>query len=480
MNEEFTPHRSHHSTNCPRGISDFATWACAIIGALVTMTQFTANMFHIFQRSTSPLIFLLLVVLTACTSAPDPLASHTPTAIALTPSATPQPQPLPPTPVPDTAITLTLWLPTRFLPAEDNAAYQVLQRQLDEFAQATDGVSGQIIVKQDRGPGGLLDLLRTASPVAPAALPDIIALDQSDLETAARSGLVQPIGALLPADVIDDLYPFARDLGSFNNELYGVVYSADLEHLATGSTTPPPATWNDLLETPRRYLFPLGTSNTVSDAVLAHYLSAGGRLADEEGNPALDEVALRTLLQTYQDAREAGVLPSNSSELDSADKVWNTWRGLGTAVANLNATRYLSVEMRLPDLQVGDVPALIQPARSLGRGWAYAIVTTDPRRQAAAAQLLQQLLVPQNNGEWTRAAGVLPGRAAALAQWDQTEPYTAFADDLLSRAQALPPVSIRAVVGPILRKAIDDVLADRASPAEAARAAMTTLKPAKP
>jgi ABC-type glycerol-3-phosphate transport system substrate-binding protein len=437
-------------------------------------------MFHLFRRSVDLLLILLLVVLAACTGAPNPFAARTPTAAALTPSATPQPQPLPPTPIPDTTITLTLWLPTRFLPAADNAASQVLQRQLDEFAGTVGGMPSQIVVKQDRGPGGLLDLLRAASPVAPNVLPDIIALDNADLETAARSGLIQPIRQLLPAQLIDDLYPFARDLGSFNGELYGVVYSADLEHLATtASTTPLPQTWDDLLETSRRYLFPLGSSNTVSDAVLTHYLSAGGRLADDKGNPVLDEVALRTLLQTYLDARDAGVLPANFSELDSADKVWNMWRGLGTATANLNATRYLSVEARLPDLQVGDLPTLIQPARSLGRGWSYAIVTTDPRRQTAAAQLLQQLLSPQNDGEWTRAAGVLPGRAAALAQWDQTAPYTTFAGRQLARAQALPSASIRAVVGPVLRKAIDDVLADRATPAEAARAAVAALTPTK-
>jgi ABC-type glycerol-3-phosphate transport system substrate-binding protein len=385
---------------------------------------------------------------------------------------------LPPTPAPDTTITLTLWLPTRFLPAEDNAAYQVLQRQLDEFAQTADGTPSQIIVKQDRGPGGLLDLLRTASQVAPDVLPDIIALDAADLEAAARSGLIQPIGSLLPAELIDDLYPFARDLGSFNGELYGVLYSADLEHLSTSSTTPLPQTWSDLLDTPRRYLFALG-STSVSDAVLAHYLSAGGRLADEKGNPVLDEAALRTLLEIYQDAREAGVLPGNLDELDSADAVWSAWRGVGPAVANLNATRYLSVETRLPDLQVGELPALAQPARALGRGWAYAIVPTDSRRRAAAAQLVQHLLLPQNNGEWTRAAGVLPGRAAALAQWDQTDPYTTFVSDQLARARPLPSAAIRNVVGPVLRKAIEDVLAGRASPAEAARTAVAAVRPEK-
>jgi ABC-type glycerol-3-phosphate transport system substrate-binding protein len=381
--------------------------------------------------------------------------------------------------VPDTAITLTLWLPTRFLPAEDNTAQQVLQSQLDEFAQAADGTPSQIVIKQDRGPGGLLDLLRTASPVAPAVLPDIIALDVTDLESAARAGLLQPIGPLLPAELIDDLYPFARDLGSLNGELYGALYSADLEHLATGSATPPPQRWRDLLETPRRYVFALASNTGVSDAVLAHYLSTGGRLSDEEGNPRLDEIPLRTLLETYRNARDAGVLPGDIVDLDSADEVWNEWRGFGSAVANLSASRYLSVETRLPSLQVGDLPTLIQPGRSLGRGWAYAVVTKDPRRQAAAARLLQQLLSPQNNGAWTRAAGVLPGRAAALAQWDQTDPYTAFASKQLALARPLPSATLRNVVGPVLRKAIEDVLADHATPTEAAYLAALTVNGSK-
>jgi ABC-type glycerol-3-phosphate transport system substrate-binding protein len=441
------------------------------------MTSITVNMFHIFRRSVRWLIFLLLVILTACTTTPPPLVSRTPTAAALTPSATPRSQPVLPTPAPDRPVTLTLWLPTHFLPAADNATYQVLQNQLTEFAGLPQGVPSQIAVKQDRGPGGLLDLLRTASPVAPAALPDIIALDQTDLETAARSGLIQPIGSLLPADLIGDLYPFARDLGSYKSELYGLIYSVDIEQLASAGTAPLPETWNDLLKAARRYLFPWGTSNTVSDAVLAHYLSAGGRVTDEQGNPVIDEVALRTLLQTYLEARDNSVLPASYGELDSADRVWGMWRGLGTAVANVNATRYLSVEARLPNLQVGPLPTLIQPARPLGRGWAYAIVATDPQRQAAAAQLLQYLLSPPNSGAWTRAAKVLPSRPTALTQWDQAKPYTAFVGDQLTHTQALPSASIRAVVGPILRKAIDDVLADRATPSEAARAAAATLNP---
>ena len=145
------------------------------------MTPFAVNMFPIFRRFIAASILILLVAVAACTGGPTSPAPRTPTA-AITPSATLQPQPVPPTPIPDTTITLTLWLPTRFLPAADNPAYQVLRQQLDEFAGTANGTPSQIIVKQDRGSGGLLDLLRTASPVAPAVLPDIVALDNTDLD----------------------------------------------------------------------------------------------------------------------------------------------------------------------------------------------------------------------------------------------------------------------------------------------------------
>jgi len=271
--------------------------------------------------------------LAACTSAtatPAPTPAPTP---SLTVSTA---QPLPPTAVPDTPITLTLWLPTRFAQQDDsNPAYQVLQRQLDDFASSADGTQSQIVIKQDRGPGGLLDLLRTASPVAPGVLPDVIALEAVDLETAARAGLLKPIGSQLPADLTDDLFPFARNLGTLNGELYGLVYSADIEHLAGNqlagnSATPLPPTWSALLDEPRRYLFVVGgPGGGVSDAVVVHYLSAGGTFTDSNGQPALDEQAVQTLLETYLEAQTKGILPGNLTQFNNASDIWTAWRGNG-------------------------------------------------------------------------------------------------------------------------------------------------------
>ena len=443
-------------------------------------------MFHFLRTS----LYTLIIVcgLAACTSATGtPAPTPAPTPSARTSTA----QPLPPTSTPDTPLTLTLWLPTQFTPHADNPAYQVLQRQLTDFAQTSDGAPSRLVVKQDRGPGGLLDLLRTASLAAPGALPDVIALDSADLETAARAGLLKPIGSQLPADLTNDLFPFARTLGTLNGETYGLVYSADLEHLVgnplagnplTGNNaTPLPPTWSALLDealvgSPRRYVFVVGNNGSgVSDAVIAHYLSAGGSFTDSNGQPALAESALQTLLETYQQAQTKGILPNNLTQFNNSNDLWTAWRSTSNALFNLSASQYLSVEKRLPDLQYAALPALTTSAPPIGHGWAYAVVTSDPRRQAAALRLLQYLLSPANSGAWTQAVGTLPGRAAALATWDANS-YTSFLRDELTQAQTAPSAAIMAVVGPPLRKAVEDVLAGRATPAEAAHIAVNAVK----
>ena len=408
---------------------------------------------------------LLLTLLIACQSTPS---SATPTpVVTLEPVVTVTPQT--PTPVPDAPITLTLWLPTRFLP--EDAANQVWQSQLAAYAQSEDGTPSQIVVKQDHGPGGLLDLLRTAKPAAPAILPDIIALDNVELEAAARAGLIQPIDALLPTELLDDRFPFARDLTTINDETFGLIYNADLEHLITLDSDAP-TNWLDLINAEQRYVFaPHDGSKNVSDAVLAHYLSSASTFVDDLGQPLIKPAVLEALLEKYQTAQQDGLLPGNFLDLSGSDDVWTTWRATRSGLGQIQASRFLSVSQQLPNAQAAPLPGLLRPTAPLGRGWALAIVTRDATRQDDAARLLQYLLAAPNNGVWTQAAGVLPGHQSALDAWDQTLPYTTFIRDQLLQARAAPPTAVLNVLSPALRKAVDDVLTGRASPSEAAAAA---------
>lgn len=411
------------------------------------------------------------LILSACTTQPIQVTANAPT-----PTQIGQPAPIETlsptlTPQPNGPITLTLWVPPAYTPGEASPAQKILTQQLQSIDTHV-----QVLTKNDHGAGGLLDLLTAASPVAPSILPDVIALDTADLEAAARSGLLQPIDDLLPIDLAADLYPFARDLGSIDGKVYGVIYSADLEHLVinTNAIKSPPTKWSDL--TTQRYVFALHDgSSGVSDAVLSQYLAAGGTLQDANQQPALDQAALAKLLELYRQAQRGNNLSNNIFDLNNDTIVWTAFIGSNAALANVRASTYLSVARALPALQFAALPAIDQPAPPIARGWALAIVTREPRRRVAAMKLIAALLSPDRSGAWTQAAKVLPGRVSALAQWDQTNPYTRFIGDQLQRAIAAPSTAIMNIVGPALRTAIDDVLSNRATPIDAAQAAVITV-----
>jgi ABC-type glycerol-3-phosphate transport system substrate-binding protein len=426
-------------------------------------------MFRLIRFSFAALSIGLLVA--ACNAAPitpSPLkATATPIGLPA-PIATPLPTA---SPQPNGPITLTLWVPASFAPGDASPAQKILAQQIQSI-----GIPVQFVIKKDHGAGGLLDLLTTASPIAPSILPDVIALDTNDLAAAARSGLIQPIDDLVPPDLTADLYPFARDLGSIDGKLYGIIYSADLEQVVylTGTFKSPPTKWSDLVA--QRYIFALHDGETgVSAAVLSQYLAVGGILIDADQKPALDQAALAQLLGLYQQAQRSNLLAANALDLNNDAEVWAAWLGYNSALVNVRASVYLSVAQSMPNLQFAALPAIDQPAPPIARGWALAIVAREPRRQIAAMKFIQALLSSEHSGAFTQAAKVLPGRVSALQVWDQTKPYTLFIGNQLPRAIAAPSTSSMNIIGPALRTAIDDVLSSRATPDEAALAAVAAV-----
>ncbi|HJW82910.1 MAG TPA: hypothetical protein VJ754_01275, partial [Anaerolineae bacterium] len=144
----------------------------------------------VFRKALPSLIVFALMACSQTTPTPSPQAT-------LPPDVTPAP-PIEPTPT-EAIVRLSLWLPESLAPTGDDEAARVLNAQLAEFAARYPDASLVVLPKKDRGPGGLLDLLRAASPVAPAALPDVILLSDADLAIAAREGLNQPLDSLLDA-----------------------------------------------------------------------------------------------------------------------------------------------------------------------------------------------------------------------------------------------------------------------------------------
>ncbi len=341
--------------------------------------------------------------------------------------------------------------------------------------------------KMRYGKGGILDLLRTAQPVAPSILPDLVVLDVFELEQAVSAGLLQPLDQLLAEEVLQPLYPFARAAGQFQGQLLAVQYLADLEHIIflANAVPNPPQTWDDLLRsgaTP--YLFPLGApqpgANTsrfrsLQCVQLSHYLSAGATLNPTTRQLTLEETPLLRLLTFYKSASDAGMLPPNALEINSTDMVWNIFAQGRVPLAQVTARQYLAEAGAASPIRFAATPGWAGPATPVASGWALAIVTTNPKRQQLAADLIAWLLEPQRAGTLARAVGWLPTSPVALNTWGD-QPYYTFLAAQLAGAVSPPVGPDYAQTSSQLQKAVVAVLAEGVSPRDATTAALGTAR----
>jgi ABC-type glycerol-3-phosphate transport system substrate-binding protein len=384
-------------------------------------------------------------------------------------------------------LTLTWWTPEFLSPKAAQPAGSLLAKQLSEFETANGGkVRVSAVPKARYGKGGLLNFLLTARPVAPGILPDLVALDVSELEQAAAVGLLQPLDGLLDESVTANLYPFATSAGRFGDSLLAVQFTADLEHLAyrPDQVKTPPGTWQALLDAGAPYLFPMlspqpGSSGSPSGglqpAVISQYLSAGAKFDPANRQLGVEAEPLSRLLTFYEAAAKTGVLPPSALDLSDQDATWAIYSPGKVPMADVSARHYLANPGGLKISGFAPAPGWSAPVMPVAGGWALGITTTDPARQRAAADLIAWLMKPENAGSWAMAAGWLPTSSAAL-KTSATNPYFEFLDEQLASSVSVPvgPESAQAAVR--VQKALEAVLKGDSTPAEAVEAAVNPPK----
>ncbi len=413
-----------------------------------------------------------MVLLGGCDLAwPAPIAiPSTPTHTPLPPDPTATPTPaMPPAPA---VITLTLWTTEALSPTQASPTGQILAQQVAAFETAHPDVRLEFVLKKPYGKGGILDFLLTTAAVVPDLLPDLVFIDVDELNTAVQAGLVQPLDTLVPSDLVADLYPFAREASTFDRRLYGLQFQADLDHLVynTGKMAMPPRSWPGVLSGQGPYIFPTGgQAGLVNDAFLIQYLAVRGQPAD---GPFLEKNSLAAVLQFYQDGLSRGVLPANITTYRTLADCWRDYLAGQAALVQVSAHLYLADRNRLEGSAVAPIPTINGPAAPIGRGWALAVVTSDPARQLLAAEFLAQLMSPEINGTWNLAANYLPTRQAALAFWNQSDDYVLFLQQQLQIARSRPTIPNYTQVATALQRAVEAVLSGTATPEEAAAQAV--------
>jgi ABC-type glycerol-3-phosphate transport system substrate-binding protein len=375
---------------------------------------------------------------------------------------------------------LTVWTTEIMSPTEAITSGQILAQVVAQFEEAHPDTSVRFIPKKPDGKGGILDFLLTTGTVVPDLLPDLVIINVDELPTAVQAGLVQPLNDLVSSDLIADLYPFARQSTAFDGQIYGLQFSADLEHLvyALDQVDLVPSAWPGVLNSFGPYIFPAGgQAGRVNDAFMIQYLAVRTEPSSTAPpDPFLEQNSLTLVLQYYRDGLARGIFPAEIVDYRTTDDTWLVFRAGQAIMSHVSAHRYLLEGDQVSGSVVAPIPTASGPGASIGHGWVVALVTADPERQELAVDMIERWMAPEVNGAWTRAASYLPTRQGALAFWG-TGDYAAFAEQQLLTARPSPRIPNYADIAGTLQEAVEQVLSGAKVPEEAAIEAINKAQP---
>ncbi len=372
------------------------------------------------------------------------------------------------------AVTLTIWAPEEFAP-EAGRGGQVMQRLIADFQSTHPDTRVDFVLKGAHGKGGLLDFMLKVQALVPSRLPDLVIIDSRELDSAARAGLLQPLDRDLPSGFYADLLPPAQQLARYQGRWLSLPVTLEVQHLAYNSKTvrTPPANWDQLLSGGAAFAFPADDD----DAFVFQYLQNRGRLVVSNVPIPLDLSVTTSVLTFFQRARAANLVPESVLTLKTLRETWQAFKEGQAALAQVEASDFMGERSEAPNSGFASLPTRDGQAATLVSGWNYAIVTSEPRRHAAAAEFLNWMNDPSRLAEWAMAAGQVPARRSAFALAIDPPEYADFLLSLLDTAIVAPTFAQRAPYASAWNAALQSVLRGQATASEAAQKAVQTLAP---
>jgi len=424
---------------------------------------------------------LIIILLSACESIPLPpelLGSDQ----GVIPTGSPAPieelkvteanQQVQDTPSSPSPLRIRIWVPPNMDPESNTSAGKLFKDRLDEFKSSHINVELDVRIKEASGAGGLLDSLSVTSAAAPLALPELIALPNSDLETAALKGLLHPIDELDDEVLETDWYEYAQMLSTIQDRTYGLPFAGESFALVYSSEEipSPPGDWSSALNTTVPLVFPAADPRAIF--TLSQYLAKGGAIRDSDGRPFLNAEIFTDVLIYYQEAEQTGVMPSWLTQYESDQQVWEAYESNQVNMVVTAISNYLVDQQETSSISV--MPTPDGTPFSLASGWIWAIPTHQPEHQEISLELAKFLTESDYLGAWSEAAGYLPTRPSALERWSQPNLRSVLNTISLS-AQIMPSIDVLMSVGPVMKEATEQILNRQADPDSVAQKAFEAL-----
>ena len=393
--------------------------------------------------------FVISILLVGCSSLAPFLSP--PTAVpAQTATSTPQPTPTSTAPAIDQPRLLRVWLPPQFDPNTGTPSAELLKQRLQNFESTHSGIQIEVRIKDD---ADILNALSVTANAAPGAMPDLIALSHSNMQTAASAGYLHPLEGLTTILQDPDWYVVAREFGHVQNTEFGLPFACDalLAVYRPAVFESMPAGWNDVFSSGSYIAFPVADPEAFFS--LALYLSDGSRFVDDQGVATLNEETLIKVLSFYKSSLDTETTPPAIRDYQTDAQVLQYYRD---GKADL-AIVWASSDIDTKSGQYMPVPGLNDVPYSFADGWVWALAGPNVENQPLAVELAAHLVESGFMSEWTSASGYLPTRPQALAGWGDEE-LRESVNGVLQSAHPLPSGEVLSVVSPLLREALRRVM----------------------
>ena len=365
------------------------------------------------------------------------------------------------------AVELIIWVPPQFDPQLDTPESILFKQRIAEFEASHDEIFVTVRVKGVSGATGLLESLTITSAAASQAMPTLIALPRSDLETAVSRNLIIPFDTYSSEIDDQDWYDYAQRLTVIGGSSYGLPFAGDAMVMVYRPSIvgEPPATWNDLIR--RGEAISLPAADPQSLLTLALYLSSGGDLESTQRLPQLNLEILTQLYQLYADGAQSGVFPLWLTEMQKDSEAWTAYNELRSNWVITWLTRHLSEPS--DDSGITNIPEINNTPTTLADGWVWCL--TDPRLQVheLSVELAEFLVEPDYLSEWTPLAGALPVRPSTLTRIEDQTLRTTLGQIALT-AQVRPNNEIVNIIGLVMQDQFVQVLSGKTTAPFAAQA----------
>ncbi len=310
---------------------------------------------------------------------------------------------------------ITIWWPDALAAPDNESARSVLDAQTAEFVAAHDNVEVQIRLKTTDGAGSIMSTLRTASGVAPAALPTLTLVQRRDLVSARRLNLIQSLEGNVPSDVQGDL-DTTLQLGQINGELFGAPYLLELSHLVyrpDNGRNQTDWTFDGVLQRGEPFMFPARRTTGLSNVFLLQYLAAGGTLS-EAGTLTLNQEALQTTLEFYEAASDAGLISGFALNYTQPSDYLQAFNAEEFDVAVFQSSTYLQLHEADERLRIAPIPSATgQPAAVLD-GWMWVLIPSEVEQHNLGARYINWMLDAERQATYARQVYRVPSRTGAI------------------------------------------------------------------